>query len=271
MDKGVILDLETTGLDPKKDRIIEIGLLSFVTDADHAPAVIGTYSGIEDPEMPLSEEVAKLTGLSDAVLRGHKIRWDIVRDFLTGVSVVIAHNAAFDRAFVEGRPEVREMPLHWACSSKHINWRAHGHKTRALNYLAADMGFVNPFAHRALFDCATTFRIIAPRIPELIERSYMREFLLSAVGAPFEVKDVLRARGYRWNPDQRVWAKSVFEDELKAEREFLASEVYRGKSGKGGLPCHREDELTFQKTQPDQLGQLDQPGRPGSEISSDEV
>jgi len=238
MDIGVILDLETTGLDPKKDQIIEIGLLSFVTDAENAPAIVETYSGLEDPGVEISAEVTKITGLTSGILKGQKIRWDLVRDILSRASIVIAHNAAFDRAFMEGRPEVKGLPLHWACSAKHINWRAHGHKTLALNYLAADQGFVNPFAHRALFDCATTFRIVTPKLAELVERSYMREFLVSAVGAPFEVKDVLRGRGYRWNPDQRVWAKSVFEDELQQEREFLAADVYRGQAR------HKEEELT---------------------------
>ena len=243
MDIGVILDLETTGLDSKKDQIIEIGLLSFITDADTEPSVIDTYSSLEDPQVEISPEVTKITGITNAILRGRKINWAFVRDVLSRASVVIAHNAAFDRAFIEGRPEVNDLQLHWACSAKHINWAAHGHKTRALNYLAADLGFVNPFAHRALFDCATTFRIVAPKLSELIERSYMREFLLSAVGAPFEVKDVLRAKGYRWNPDQRVWAKMVFEDELVSERLFLGTEVYKGQSR------HREDEITSKSAQ----------------------
>ena len=238
MDIGVIIDLETTGLDPNKDRIIEIGLLSFVTDAENEPSVIETYSGLEDPGMEISAEVTKITGLNSSILRGHKIRWEIVREILSSGSIVIAHNAAFDRAFMERRPEMAGLDFHWGCSAKHINWSAHGHRTRALNYLAADLGFVNPFAHRALFDCATTFRIISPKLQELVERSYMREYLISAVGAPFEVKDLLRTRGYRWNAEQRVWAKGVFEDELQQEREFLGEKIYKG------TLRHREDELT---------------------------
>jgi len=237
MDYGVVVDLETTGLDASKDRIIEIGLVEFVATGSALPVMTGTYSGLEDPGMPLPEVIQKLTGLSDDVLRARQIDWLTVRSMLSRASMVVAHNADFDRGFLAQRPELRDLNLHWACSSRHINWRAHGFRTRALNYLAADHGFVNPFAHRALFDCATTFRLISPYLAELTARSWMREFSVLATGAPFEVKDLLRGRGYRWDPEQRVWWRRVFEDELESEREFLRTDIYKG------APRHREDEV----------------------------
>ncbi|MEY4631450.1 MAG: polymerase polC-type [Pseudomonadota bacterium] len=244
MDHGVIVDLETTGVDPKSDRIVEVGIVEFAVgtagEGEAKPRVylVGTYSGLEDPGRPLSPEIAKLTGLSDEVLAGRKVDWEQVRAMLSRATVVVAHNAPFDRAFLEARPELAGLKLHWACSIRHINWLKHGFKTRALNYLAADHGFVNPFAHRALFDCATTFRLVTPYLDELIRRSYLREYLISATGAPFETKDVLRTHGYRWNPEARVWAKSILEDELAEERAFLAADVYKTSTRK-----HTEEEV----------------------------
>jgi DNA polymerase-3 subunit epsilon len=243
MDHCVIVDLETTGTDSKSDRIVEVGLLEFAVAGPKAGEVnpqicmVGGYSALQDPGVPLSPEIAKLTGLSDSFLSGRNVDWDQVRAILSRASVVVAHNAPFDRAFLEARPEMAGLKLHWACSVRHINWRKHGFRTRALNYLAADHGFVNPFAHRALFDCATTFRLVEPYLLELIRRSYLREFLVSATGAPFESKDALRKQGYRWNPESRVWAKGILEDELDEERAFLAAEVYKGQ------PRHTEDEI----------------------------
>ena len=241
MDIGVIVDLETTGLDPLKDQVVEVGLIEFAVSPDSAgglrAGMTGGYSALQDPGRPLPPEVAKLTGLSDDLLVGQSVDWAVVRETLSRASVVIAHNAAFDRAFLERRPELDGIKPHWACSVKHINWRQHGFKTRALNYLAADHGFVNPFAHRALIDCATTFRLVAPYLEELIRRSYLGEYLVSATGAAFETKDILRINGYRWNPEARVWAKNLLEDELEEERKFLATEVYKGDTR------HREEKL----------------------------
>ena len=263
MNVGVIIDLETTGIDSSQDQVIEVGMLEFVMtpatyvdrpeSASPPPArsggtvaigaglkadMVGAYSGLQDPGRPLPPDMSALTGLSDEVLAGRSVDWPQVRQMLARASVVIAHNAGFDRAFLERRPELAGLELHWACSIKHINWHRHGFRTRALNYLAADHGFVNPFAHRALFDCATTFRVITPYLDELVRRSHLREFLVSATGAPFETKDVLRSRGYRWNPEIRVWAKSMLEDEIEEERAFLAAQVYKGN------PRHKEEEIS---------------------------
>lgn len=240
MDYGIIVDLETTGLTAGQDRIIEIGLLEFLVDGEGKPIVTRSYGALQDPGVPLVPEVAKITGLSDAHLAGQAIDWDIVRGFFKRAEIVIAHNATFDRGFIDACVELadlKELKLHWACSMRHVDWRGHGFGTQSLNYLAADHGFVNPFAHRALFDCATTFRLVAPYLSELIARSYEREYAVKAYASPFESKDVLRGRGYRWDPEERVWGKVVPETKLDEERAFLASEVYKGK------PAHREMQL----------------------------
>lgn len=181
--------------------------------------------------MPLNEEIQKLTGLNDELLRGRAIDWQLVGEFFQRSALYVAHNAAFDRAFVQSRFDELgiEMPGRWACSMKHIDWEKHGFRTRALNYLAADHGFVNPFAHRAMFDCATTLRVCEPYFEELCTRSYLREYKLLAQGAPFETKDILKRRKYRWDPEQRVWYKVLLEDRLQEERDFLEAEIYAGR------------------------------------------
>ena len=229
MDRGIIIDLETTGIDCENDKIIEIGIIEFlVRDDGSAPSISNMYGALEDPGENLSEQVSKITGLEDYMLKGEKIDWVLVRSYLERSSIVIAHNADFDRSFLEKRSELKGLEPHWACSMKHIDWNAHGFKTRALNYLAADHGFVNSFAHRALFDCATTFRLIAPYFQELVSKSYMKEFRFYATAAPFASKDKLKERSYRWDTERRVWYKSVLEDSLDSERQFLSTQVYPG-------------------------------------------
>jgi DNA polymerase-3 subunit epsilon len=230
MDYGLILDLETTGLDARKDKIIEVGLIEFVVDAQTPPAITQSYGALEDPGTPLSPEITKITGLTDAQLKGQTIDWTFVHKLLSRAQIVIAHNSDFDRSFIAQRAELKDLKPHWACSMRHIDWHRHGYNTQSLNYLAADHGFINPFAHRALFDCATTFRLITPYLTELIERSYQREYLFRAVQSPYESKDALKARGYRWNSNERCWSKVVAESGLEEERRFLATDVYKGQS-----------------------------------------
>jgi len=232
MDFGLIVDLETTGLDPEAGRIIEIGLIEFAVEGDELPVVTRSYGALQDPGIPLPPEVTRITGIAPGHVVGQAIDWNIVASFFSRASIVIAHNAEFDRAFLTAHWQrtnsaPANMP-HWACSMRHIDWKKHNFNTQALNYLAADHGFVNPFAHRALFDCATTFRLISPYLKELIARSYEREVVVKAVNSPFESKDVLRARGYRWDPNERCWGKVIAESGLNDERQFLAADVYKG-------------------------------------------
>lgn len=227
MEFGLVLDVETTGIDANEDSIIEVGLLEFgLPEGEDQPHILNLYGALEDPGRPLSPEIQKITGLKDEILQGHHIAWDYVRGLMERASVIVAHNAAFDRSFMEKRPELQGLSCHWACSMKHIDWEAKGFRTRALNYLAADHGFLNPFAHRALFDCATTFRLVAPHLQELVQRSYLKEVRVLATSAPFETKDKLRENRYRWDNQKRLWFKDILEDGLDAERAFLQKEIY---------------------------------------------
>lgn len=237
MDFGLIVDVETTGLDPATDKIIELGFVEFMVESGGTPAIINSYGAVEDPGCEISTEITKITGITNQHVKGRKIDWRLFREALSRAGVVIAHNLNFDKGFLLARPELADVDVHWACSMRHIDWEAKGFRTKALNYLAADHGFVNPFAHRAIFDCAATFRLIEPYLEELIERSYQKEYLVLATGAPFASKDLLKGRGYRWDPEKRVWKKIFFEDNLEAERAFLAENVY------GGNALHEEVEL----------------------------
>jgi len=238
MDFGLVVDLETTGIDPENDEIIEIGLIEFGVEEGRKPAITNMYSGLSQPSFDLSEEVKKITGLDDEILRGQAIDWPLVHKFFDRSALYIAHNANFDRSFLEKVWRGAPWSGQWACSMRHVDWESHGFRTRSLNYLAADHGFVNSFAHRALFDCATTFRLIEPYFDELVARSYLKEIRILAVQAPFEQKDNLKARFYRWDPAKRVWYKDVFEDKLEEERAFLVSEIYHGRSRHEELPVN---------------------------------
>lgn len=232
MDFGLIVDVETTGLNPEKDKIIEVGLLEFAVEKDQAPTIVEVYGAMEDPGIEIPTEITKLTGIKNDLLKNRVIDWLKVKSHFKRASIVIAHNAKFDRSFLLRRSEVSEevKDVHWACSIRHIDWKKKGMQTKVLGYLAAEHGFLNPFSHRAVFDCATTFKLISPYLDEIIKKSYEKEYKLLAIGAPFEVKDELKSRGYRWDQNLRVWSTIVTESDLESERKFLEEVVYKGVS-----------------------------------------
>jgi DNA polymerase III epsilon subunit family exonuclease len=94
----VVVDLETTGLRPVRSAICEIGA---VRVDGLLPA--GTFQTLVDPGLPLPKAVASLTGLADRDLSEAPSAESAVSRFLAfaGDSVLVAHNARFDLAFLD--------------------------------------------------------------------------------------------------------------------------------------------------------------------------
>lgn len=92
--KGIILDTETTGLNHRKEEIIEIGLITFTFD-DHGSIgdVIGIYGGLQQPSRPIPREITKLTGITDHMVAGQKIDMEAVETHVAPKDLIIAHNA----------------------------------------------------------------------------------------------------------------------------------------------------------------------------------
>ncbi len=62
----------------------------------------------------------------------------------------------------------------------------------------------------------------------LLENARTKELKVWALNSPFDSKDVLKERGYRWNADRKTWATSIPATHLEQEVEWLRSSVYGG-------------------------------------------
>jgi DNA polymerase-3 subunit epsilon len=237
--RAIVLDTETTGLDQGQERIIELALLR--VDIDNATGLpvgmVRVYDQLEDPGKPIPPVVVALTGITDAQVQGKRLDDASVAEMLEGVELVIAHNAGFDRPFVERRfPRFAQLP--WACSFADIDWKAEGQGSAKLESLAQAKGWFYD-AHRAEMDCHALLAVLAQPLPngghtglsQLLQAVERPSFTLQASNAPFEAKDLLKGRGYRWNAEQRVWGTRLqSESDLQAECAWLKEHVYAQRS-----------------------------------------
>ncbi|WP_296510284.1 3'-5' exonuclease [Rhodoferax sp.] len=251
----LVLDTETTGLDQSKEKIIELALLRVSVDTETGLPVgpVEVYDGLEDPGKPIPPEVVAITGIQDAEVQGQALDEVRIAALMQGVDVVIAHNAGFDRPFVEARlPAFAGMA--WSCSFADIDWKAQGRGSAKLESLAAELGLFYD-AHRAEMDCHALLAVLAAPLPQpasetvrtglaqLLQAARNPSYRLSATNAPFEAKDLLKARGYRWNADQRVWATRLSDDAaLHTEFDWLRQEVYAGRHA--AVQVEKMDALT---------------------------
>ena len=239
VEMGLVLDTETTGLDAQADEVIELGMVLF----EYAPAtgtvyrIMGVFDELRDPGRRIPPEIVEMTHINDAMVRGRAIDPGAVEAFASGASVVISHNAAFDRPFVERYWDVFARKP-WGCSMTQIPWRDEGIATQKQELIALSEGFFYD-AHRAVNDCRALLHILTIPLPVsgqlplkvLLDRAMTGGALIWAIGAPYSAKDMLKERGYRFNNGfngkPKAWHITVTEEELEAEVTFLDS-VYGG-------------------------------------------
>jgi Exonuclease len=153
---AALADVETTGTNSDHDKIIELGVCLFEYDRQSGRIykVLGSWGWLEDPGFSIPPEITKITGITDEMVTGHRIDDRAVNDLLGRVVLVIAHNADFDRRFLEKRlPAFASQ--HWACSRSDIDWKAEGIRSSALEFVAYSLGFFHD-GHRAANDCRAT-------------------------------------------------------------------------------------------------------------------
>jgi DNA polymerase-3 subunit epsilon len=244
----LILDTETTGLDWRAESIIELAMLAVDVDLQTGKPVgeVEVYEDFEDPGRPIPPEIVKLTGITSQDVKGQKLNEAKIKDMVERADLIVAHNAGFDRPFVENRLEVFEHKA-WACSFQGINWKAQGMGSAKLEFLCSELGWFYD-AHRAQVDCHALLRVLSSPLQaeqsegsstglqQLFKAAENARTVVKAFGSPFETKDKLKARGYRWDAEARVWYTAVKSAEaLDAEAEWLKAEVYGGRAARIGL------------------------------------
>jgi DNA polymerase-3 subunit epsilon len=234
---GILFDVETTGLDQQKDEVIELGMVKFDYLPDGRIAGLrDIFSSFNEPSAPIPPEVIALTGITNEMVAGQRIDEEAVSSFADDAVIVIAHNASFDRIFAERYWPIFERKA-WGCSATEVEWRKHGFEGSRLGYLLNGAGFFHQ-AHRAVDDCHALLEILAFELPTtgtsalavLLEQARKKMMRVWAEQSPFDLKDSLKRRGYRWNDGSdgrpRSWYVDVDESKLDDEVAFLKTEIY---------------------------------------------
>ena len=245
--RALVIDVETTGLSIENDDVIQLAMLPFEYEAESGRILAVhkslAFDRLREPAMPISEEASIITGITDDMVTGKHIDESDVAVVVANANLIIAHNASFDRPMVEHLWHCfSEKP--WACTLSSVDWLREGYGSGKLDYLGMQFGWFYD-GHRAMADCEACLALLAQVLPnsgrrvmELVREAALRDdHLIRAVDAPFDLKDKLRQRGYRWRPADvphgKVWWTVTAEPE--AEITWLRSEIY-GREAR--IPVH---------------------------------
>ena len=233
--KVCFLDLETTGSNKETSKIIEFAGKLTAIDKNNGEliGIIDSYQSFNDPEEPISQEITRITGITDEDVEGHSLNWGLISQIMHDADIIVAHNASFDRAFMD-----RYLPLSkdkvWVCSVNDINWAERGFNARGQEILCIWHGFYYE-SHRAMYDVDALIHLVTYEIKEqnrasleLIANSTKSSYQIAAINSPYETKDLLKSRKYRWNPTRKYWWKNIFLEDLESEKEWMADNIYNG-------------------------------------------
>jgi len=231
---AIFLDVETTGLSVEEAEIIELGMIAFEFSKDgRIFKIIDKFDEFEEPKKgEIPQEITDITNITNEMVKGKSIDDEKVNKFISDAVIVIAHNANFDRQFVEKRFSVFK-DIAWGCSINDVSWKENGLNARNLEYLAYMYGYYYD-AHRASYDCRASVHLLAQELPKsnelvlnnLLKTARKKTARIFAEKAPFDKKDQLKGRGYKWNPDGKLWFIDVNEDNKADELTWLGENIF---------------------------------------------
>jgi DNA polymerase III subunit epsilon len=167
-----IVDIETTGLNARKDRITEIAI--FIHDGEK---VVDKFESLVNPECRIPFHITALTGISNKMVADAPHFFEIARRIveMTNGKTIVAHNASFDYNFIrcEFKRLMYDYSRHTLCTKKLSRKLMPGIQSYGLGNLARILNITNPAKHRAAGDALTTV--------------YLLEHLLKIEAKPLEI------------------------------------------------------------------------------------
>lgn len=154
----IAFDVETTGLNPAENEIIEIGALKV-----REGKVAERFMELVRPLSPVSPSITALTGITNQMVSSARSRHDVISDFLAfcGEDVLIGHNVSFDYSFVKTSAAAEGLPFEKSgIDTLKIAQKVHKDlESRSLESLCRYYHIENRSAHRAYHDALATAKL----------------------------------------------------------------------------------------------------------------
>ncbi|WP_232732219.1 exonuclease domain-containing protein [Bacillus sp. mrc49] len=167
---GLVLDVETTGLRPSSDEMIELALILFTYNSETGEIInhIDQESFLREP-MGLQarmnyDQAFRIHGIPFSSVEGKSFHDEKIKSFIARADDIFAHNASFDRSFLyQLYPEVNHQK--WFCTMRNVPWKQYGFDNSKLLTLLQAHRITNFQTHRALDDITYLMELLRKRGP----------------------------------------------------------------------------------------------------------
>ena len=211
----LIIDTETTGLDPQLDHCLEVGVILFDVPSRQ---VLAQHSFLLPVDANAAEAINRIPAAATNLPQPWRPALSYLQSLLDAADVLVAHNAAFDRQWF-GRGHLPATDKPWLCSMEEMRWPAERLLRSRPSVRDLALAYEIPVwaAHRALTDCiylAEVFRR-CDELEQLVERGLEPRQLMRAQ-VSYDDRHLARDAGFRWNePVKGAWARRLSEREAR--------------------------------------------------------
>ncbi|WP_026695110.1 exonuclease domain-containing protein [Peribacillus kribbensis] len=177
---GLVVDVETTGLGPDRDEIIELALklFSYHEETGEVLEIIEKDSFLREPLSFSARRnygnAFRVHGIPYEMVEGKTFYEPKIKQYFERAETVFAHNASFDRSFLYRMyPEVNE--LKWFCTMRSVPWKKYGFPDSKLLTLLQAHGITDHQTHRALDDITYLMELLKQTNPD--GTTYLKEII----------------------------------------------------------------------------------------------
>lgn len=219
-------DLETSGLDFVKDRVIEVGAILYSTTQKKC---LESQGFLVKTDVAITEEITKLTGITNAAVNkfgyDSSDALDVVGDMMLAADAVVGHNVVrFDKRMTAAWADREGVILP---DKLYIDTYTDlpGATPGKLTLMAAEAGFLNLFPHSALSDTQTVLKLIEQYdIDKVVERAKSPNVVVQAM-VTYDTNALAKKERFRWYPEKKQWWKTCKEIDLDAFTKDLQFDV----------------------------------------------
>ena len=214
----VIVDIETTGLDCNKDKIIEIAACK-IRNKD----IIDEFSSLVNPGIDIPKEIEELTGISNEMVAESPDIKTVLKQFIKFCDdcTLVAHNAKFDIGFINNATKENGINFnpHYIDTLALARFLLPEYRCHKLSVLCRELEIENDSEHRAASDAKATAKILVKFFGMLEEKG------ISNVSKIDENNDVPYYKGKRYHitilVENKIGLKNLYRLVSKAHTEHF--------------------------------------------------
>jgi DNA polymerase III subunit epsilon len=213
----LIIDTETTGLNPVCDRVIELGAILYSVEHQTVLHQLSTLLAAPDNAAERINRIpaAVLPTIAPTLMHQSLLIFQAMAD---EASYAVAHNAAFDRKWFNDQhlPALQRQgePLPWLCTMEDFTFPLQNRAGDSLINLVLAHGIGVGAAHRALTDCQLIAALFdrMTDLPGLVAWASQPKVIFQAV-IEYDDRQLAKAAGFKWNAESRTWLRRMAEAE----------------------------------------------------------